>query len=64
MIGTSLQHLQIVVYVCALAISTAAIAGRLWARWMTGRKLQSNDYLMVIAYVRDVRMCISSLGLQ
>jgi hypothetical protein len=51
MIGTSLQYLQIAVYSCSLIISTVAIAGRIWARNITRKRWQANDYLMVLSWV-------------
>jgi hypothetical protein len=57
MIGTSLQYLQVAVYWCSIAISTAAIAGRIWARRIMRKRWQANDYLMFVSWV-----CISVDG--
>jgi hypothetical protein len=57
MIGTSLQYLQIAVYFCSLIISTVAIAGRIWARNITRKRWQANDYLMVVSWVCTPPAC-------
>ncbi|KAF2865402.1 hypothetical protein BDV95DRAFT_612785 [Massariosphaeria phaeospora] len=62
MIGTSLQHLQIAVYFCALVIGTCSIAGRIWARHITRKTWQANDYLMFLSYMIVVVMIGTSLA--
>ncbi|KAF2868232.1 hypothetical protein BDV95DRAFT_160794 [Massariosphaeria phaeospora] len=57
---TPLQNAQIAVYFCGLIIGTFAISGRIWARHITRKRWQANDYLMVLSYMLVVVMaCIS-----
>ncbi|KAH7165109.1 hypothetical protein DER46DRAFT_662221 [Fusarium sp. MPI-SDFR-AT-0072] len=63
MVKTSLQHLQLVVYIFDIVIATIAICCRLWARRIKRTRWQMNDYLMVVAYVAVFATLIFALSM-
>lgn len=60
MLNLPIQKFQICLYTFSLVQATAAILFRLIARRYTRTRLQSNDWIMILAYVNILALGIAA----